>query len=120
MSDNYEINPGHWRAELHLKQIEEEYGKACLKHPFFAHYFCDAYVLEKSTETLCDLRSNLRKQIGLGNVSAMAVLQCEIWEAIEAYHNRDYEACLQELAQCAAVVLRNMELVEKMEKEVTP
>ena len=41
------------------------------------------------------------------------ILQEEIAEALNAYQEGDKEHCLQELAQCGAVVIRMMEFVEK-------
>lgn len=44
---------------------------------------------------------------------ADAILNEEILEALEAYKQGDKEHCLQELAQCGAVILRMMEFVYK-------
>ena len=98
-----------------IDAIKKELSWAEQKHPFFAHvpgWGC----LDKEgvDEALQARRDYLKLQIEQGRVTGFSVLMCEMWEAEEAIHNGDYDAALKELAQCGAVVLRNMELVQKM------
>lgn len=48
-----------------------------------------------------------------GPFEADCLLYEEVAEATEAWLQRDKEHCLEELAQCGAVILRMMEFVEK-------
>lgn len=45
------------------------------------------------------------------------ILGEEILEAFEAYKQGDLEHCLQELAQCGAVILRMMQFVQDEKEE---
>lgn len=47
-----------------------------------------------------------------GGYSFENTINEEILEALEAYSAEDYKACLKELAQCGAVILRAMEFVK--------
>ena len=98
-----------------IDAIKKELSWAEQEHPFFAHVpGWDCPDKEGVDEALQARRDNLKNEIEMGDISGFAVLMCEMWEAEEAIHNGDYDAALKELAQCGAVVLRNMELVQKM------
>ena len=55
----------------------------------------------------------LRERNAEGPFEADCLLYEEVAEATEAWLQRDKEHCLEELAQCGAVILRMMEFVEK-------
>lgn len=90
-----------------LFRIIDEHKAACRKHP----KFCDELIPpgfefsedekrwkkwndEATTHYACDLFNE------------------EFYEALNAYQNGDKEQCLKELAQCGAVILRMMEVVD--------
>lgn len=90
-----------------LKAIYDELEKAEKKHP----KFCD----EMTTFTLagCKDAENLFKGYN-SNAPYYAdeLLKEELFEALTAYKEGDKDHCLQELAQCGAVILRIMEFVK--------
>lgn len=98
----------------HIRMIEQEFSKACEKHP----KFCDI-ITRKSERYLARLETFRkkhtttmfkRKQV----YSAELILDEEIKEALHSYKQGDREHCLQELAQCGAVILRMMQYVEEV------
>lgn len=92
----------------HFEMIQEELEKAEKKHP----KFCDEY-------TAFDLPTAIAGEVSCklanskGPYQADLLLQEEVWEATVAYKKGDKEHCLQELAQCGAVILRMMQFVEE-------
>ncbi len=62
---------------------------------------------------LVNCRARLRKFKRTKRTHFGAVLECEYYEAMEAYVHGDLDHARQELAQCAAVCIRAMEFVEK-------
>lgn len=93
-----------------LAMITEEYDKACEKH----HKFCDAM-----TPPGFDFDEEEKRWKKWNDESekhyACDLLREEIAEAMNAYSQGDKAHCLQELAQCGAVILRMMDLVEAKE-----
>lgn len=105
--------------------INKELSHAESKHPEFAHYF-DADILIDSNENLIkDIKRRLEIRRKSNEtlektkmVGALEILQEEVFEANLSFLEEDYDNCLQELAQCGAVILRTMEFVKnEMEKE---
>ena len=89
------------------KMIETEFANACIKHP----KFCDA-VTNKSENAVKKALTDLRIDNSGTPYYADQILHEEICEALEAYQQGEKAHCLQELAQCAAVILRMMEFVD--------
>jgi len=90
------------------KMIETEFANACIKHP----KFCDA-MLESNVNYA--KQEFFIKNYAMKNADkdyATLILDEEIAEAMNAYQQGDKEHCLQELAQCGAVILRMMEFVD--------
>ena len=88
--------------------ILDQLEKAEEKHPVFT----DVY----STKELRVVRKclkELRERNSESPYKADTILYEEIAEATEAWLQGDKEHCLEELAQCGAVILRMMEFVEK-------
>lgn len=93
------------------KMIETEFAKACTKHP----KFCDQFT-NKDIRIVRKTLNFMRIENSESPFYADRILYEEIAEAIEAYLMNDREHCIQELAQCGAVILRMMLLVsEEME-----
>lgn len=95
-----------------LAMITEEYDKACEKH----HKFCDI-MTRKSERYLARLEAYRKKHTKTRYkktdvYSAEYILEEEVLEALHAYRQGDKTHCLQELAQCGAVILRMMDFVE--------
>ena len=89
------------------KMIETEFAKACTKHP----KFCDEFIPPGFDF------SEDEKRWKKWNDEATTYYACdlfneEFYEALNAYQQGDKKHCLQELAQCGAVILRMMEFVD--------
>lgn len=95
-----------------LKAIYDELEKAEKKHP----KFCDV-VTENSLAQYIQFEKNIKEANSCAPYAADRILVEEINEAVVAFLQGDKEHCLQELAQCGAVILRMMEFV-KNEKKV--
>lgn len=99
--------------ELKLKEnkfvfsILTELKKAKEKFPVF----CDDFTGAREDFVLDELE-NWRKVNSSTPYHADAILNEEILESLEAYKQGDLEHCLQELAQCGAVILRMMQFVQ--------
>ena len=90
-----------------LFKIIDEHKDACRKHPKFCDDFTGA-----SEWFIVDELERWRKVNSSAPYHADAILNEEILEALEAYKQGDMEHCLQELAQCGAVILRMMQFVQ--------
>lgn len=86
-----------------IAQMKIELAEAESKHPHFADGLSERYA------------GNVKFN---GKPSCMAdrIILEEVFEAIKAYHKEDLVHAQQELAQCGAVVLRTMEMLEKQKE----
>jgi hypothetical protein len=92
---------------VNLTKINIAHREACAKHP----KFCDEFTAFDMTQAIeGEMVSKLANSVG--PYQADMILQEEIWEATVAYLNGDKKHCLQELAQCGAVILRMMQFVQ--------
>ena len=99
------------KKTVNLTKINIAHREACAKHP----KFCD--FMTYTTKSVNSVGLGLvRKENSKGPYYADRIICEEIMEAIEAYLDGDMEHCLQELAQCGAVILRMMQFVQD-EKE---
>ena len=90
-----------------IAQMKIELAEAESKHPHFADGL--------SKRSAQNVRFNLyltRKEKGQHPYMADRILSEEVFEAIEAYQKKDLVPALLELAQCGAVILRTMEMLE--------
>lgn len=90
----------------HMRMIEKEFAKACEKHP----KFCDEFAALMPWNII---ERNCKAQNSNSPFYASNLLDEEIAEAMNAHQQGDREHCLQELAQCGAVILRMMQYVEE-------
>lgn len=98
--------------------VLDELDNAKRKHPKFVdHFFRKCEQFDIVAFKLNESRRILRQRTERGCVNFEAVLECEMWEAIEAYEKGDLAHARQELAQCAAVCIRAMEHIEKEMEE---
>ena len=100
-----------------IAQMKIELAEAESKHPHFADGL--------SKRSAQNVRFNLyltRKEKEKGKPPYMAdrILSEEVFEAIEAYQKEDLVHAQQELAQCGAVILRTMEMLENEIEEKEP
>ena len=99
----------------HYDSICEHYAHAREKHP----YFCDRITCLSPVEADTHLgiyRSLLENEIKASKVEARTVLNCEICEALQAYTHGDISHAIEELYDCAAVVLRMVDVMKGWQK----
>lgn len=90
-----------------IAQMKIELAEAESKHPHFADGL--------SKRSAQNVRFNLyltRKEKWKPPYMADRILSEEVFEAIEAYQKEDLVHAMLELAQCGAVILRTMEMLE--------
>lgn len=92
-----------------LEMVMTEYKGAKEKHPVFADKFTD-FVSVRFAKNNEDVLKSLNS---LPPYTATRILKEEIAEATTAYLENDKSHCLQELAQCAAVIFRMADFVEE-------
>lgn len=94
-----------------IELVEAEYASAIRKHPHFIDFFtfttCATFAPELNIR-----RARLNVAEKQKNVMFFDVLECEVFEALEAYKKGEMDHARQELAQCAAVCIRGMEYIE--------
>lgn len=98
------------RTNAFVFAICDEHEKAERKHPRFADRMMgpgEALIATKCAENAKRANDNKRP----GDVTAKDVFQEEFLEAMAEYAKGDHDACLDELAQCGAVILRMMDFV---------
>lgn len=88
-------------AEANLRH----YRHACEKHPGFVDEFC-GLGLDAVKHFLSDARNEIRQQEKDGELTALSILQCEIWEIFEAYERGEYESARYEVRDAIAVLER--------------
>ena len=98
-----------------VEMIVQEYRAAVAKHSFFADAAFDDTELELAEQKLKTSRSKIFEEKWNGKIVGRTILGCELDEAAVDYARGDYAECLVELAQCAVVIIRMMEMVEKKE-----
>ena len=95
------------KKTVNLNKINVAHREACAKHP----KFCDG-ITNKSKDAVRKALADLRIVNAEGPYFADRILHEEIAEALEAYLDGDLKHCLQELAQCGAVILRMMQFID--------
>ena len=89
------------------EMIECEYSAAVTKHPKFCDHFIDESKISWSESEM-----KIKAKNEQPTEYADCVLMEEVAEAMNAYSQGEKKQCLQELAQCGAVIFRMMELVD--------
>jgi len=92
-------------ADKHMKMINEQFVRAVIKHEFP----CD--LTDEDAEVVKDTLAHFKginDSEDKSEQTQFTVLLEEIYEAVEADQQGRYRACLAELAQCGAVILRMM------------
>ena len=99
-----------------LAKVDFAVVSAERKHPKICDEFCT-----KSKEDIASLL-NIRRYLndkaeGNGSSEWYEVIREEVLEAVEAFNVGQYELCIKELAQVAAVAVRGMEFVYRLPPE---
>lgn len=90
------------------------YIKAVKKHPFFAQRVLPSTV---SDAKVADMLSLYRDRCSSPNASAKDLLDCEIWEAMEAFTEGRFEDCREEIRDSIAVLERMDDMIVCMMNE---
>ena len=90
-----------------IAQMKIELAEAESKHPHFA----DGLSERSAGNVKFNLKA-MRDINGKPPYMADSILYEEIFEAVAAYQEKDLVHALLELAQCGAVILRTMEMLE--------
>lgn len=99
-----------------LADVESAVVSAERKHPKVCDEFCtkvkeEIQQLTKLYRFVNDKKEERKESEWYG------VIKEEIYEALEAFAEKDYRNCLKELAQVAAVAVRGMEFVYRLTEE---
>ena len=98
--------------------IALEYQKAKKKYP----RFCKRFLTKGETPDNVQLMLGMCRKISDNekpSYSVQATLDEEVYEVYEAWCRNDLDGCLQELAQCGAVIIRAMEFIIKQKEQQT-
>lgn len=103
----------------HSRRLREHYTHAREKHP----YFCDRALPplgEKSKEIIEKILSGLRNDIVVdaqhASLNWKKLLDCKVWEALEAIVTGDYAHAVEECYDAIAIILRIIDVMERREK----
>ena len=102
----YYVDGYHYTQEC-FKMIETELRNAVERHP----EFCDA--MSNPAIDFQELEDAAKRSNSHAPYYAENILAEEIYEAMNAYRMGDKAHCIQELAQCGAVIIRMMDFVKK-------
>lgn len=104
-----------------IEKIREHYEHAKKKHP----YFCDGLlptdtdkgwskgeVLQKIVLELRLARDRIEVGGKIGNRLWNEILNCEVWEMIEAIYHKDTTSAVEECYDAIAVLLRVVDVLE--------
>ena len=93
-------------------EVVREYWKAREKHPKFVDHFCPLTCATYEPE-LHWHRARLEVAVKQKNAMFQHILETEMYEALDAYVHGKLAHAKQELAKCAAVCIRAMEMIEE-------
>lgn len=109
---------------FYIGMIKKQLSYAESKHPEFAHYFDSDILIDSNENIIKDIKRRLEIRRNSNEtlektkmVGALDILQEEVFESNLSFLEEDYDNCLQELAQCGAVIIRAMDLVCRIRKE---
>ncbi len=104
-----------------IDKIKQHYNHACEKHPYFcdgllptqvSSYWSKGEVIQKIVLELRLARERIGVGGKIGNCLWNEVLNCEVWEAIEAMANGNTAAAVEECYDAIAVLLRTIDVLE--------
>ena len=108
------MNPGIRSAiAAHDARIRIHYDHARKRHP----YFCDIITCLRSADThLSICRKILAAELEAEVVDAGVLLDCEFYEAMQAYANGDTARAVEECYDAIVVLLRIIDVLEGRQK----
>jgi hypothetical protein len=106
--------------EAHGNQIASHYAHAREKHPYFCDWIkpdaADCDDVRRVTNGLAYTRKRVSDAIDCHNVGWDDLLDCEVWEVLDALINGDTTHAVEELYDCVAVLLRTIDVLEGRQK----
>lgn len=102
-------------SAYHGDRILQHYVHAKEKHP----YFCDRITCfsEEGADTHLGLyRALLESEECAGDLEVVDVIQCELYEAVQAYTHGDTAHAVEECYDTIAVLLRMVDVLEGRQK----
>ena len=112
---NNTTNQFEYDFAMHDDRVRKHYAHAREKHP----YFCDkiTYLSETGADTHLKMgRAILEAENRAGDVKAISVIQCELYEAIQAYAHGDTAHAVEECYDTISVLLRMVDVLEGRQK----
>lgn len=98
-----------------IDKIIEHYNHAREKHPYFADRI--TCLSERGANARLYLyRELLDTEEHTGHLEAVDIIQCELYEAMQAYTHGDKTQAVEELYDCVAVLLRTIDVLEGRQK----
>ena len=102
-------------CSIHGGRIVSHYLHAIEKHP----HFCDkiTYLSESGADTHLKLcRKILESSEYVGGLGAVDVINCELYEAVQAYAHGDISHAVEECYDTIATLLRTIDVLEGRQK----
>ena len=109
------MNTAEYDLAMHDDRVRAHYAHAIEKHP----YFCDdiACISEQDADTLLKIRRSVLKELErVGDVEAVNVIQCELFEVVQAYAHGDIAHAVEECYDTIATILRTIDVLEGRQK----
>ena len=112
---NNTTNQAEYDFAMHDDRIRKHYAHAREKHP----NFCDRITClsEEGADTHLELyRALLESEECAGDLEAVDIIQCELYEAVQAYTHGDIAHAVEECYDVIATLLRMVDVLEGRQK----
>lgn len=104
----------------HLSNILKHYAHSKKKHPYFCDYLLPELereeILRITKNVLTSIRKKIEDRARAGHVGWDDLLDCEVWEVLDAIANNDQAQAIKELYDCIAVCLRTVDVLKGRQK----
>ena len=104
----------------HISNILKHYAHAKEKHPYFCDWIkpdaADGDDVRRVTNGLAYVRKRVSDAIDCHNVGWDDLLDCEVWEVLDALVSGDTAHAIDELYDCIAVCLRVIDVLKGWQK----
>ena len=121
---NNPTNQTEYDFAMHDDRIRKHYAHAREKHPYFCDWIYPMFeaprVLKKAKRDIDHHLAFCRERIDEGSKLNLLnwndLLDCKMWEAIEALANGDRPRAVEKLYAMASVILRTVDVLEGRQK----
>lgn len=104
----------------HMEGIAAHYRHAKEKHPYFCDWFkpdsSSKSDMERVATRLCSARARISSAIETGNLGWDDILNCEVWEIMEALAIGDMAHAKEEVYDAVAVLLRLLDVIDGLQE----